>query len=204
MTEKERMLAQQLYHAGDRELTEDRRRAKRLTRLINNTTEEQAEARLALLRELLGQTGEDIWIEPPFRVDYGSNIRIGEHFYANYDCIILDVAEVEIGDNVLFGPRVCLYTAGHPVDAAVRDTGLEYGKKITVGNSVWIGGNTVVNPGVTIGSNVVIGSGSVVTGDIPDGVVAAGVPCRVIRPITEEDRAFWQAQAEAWHAGREG
>lgn len=198
MTEKELMLAEQLYIARDEELAADNAKARRLTRLINNATEEQAEYRLQLFRELFGSVGKHFWVEPPFRTDYGCNTYIGENLYMNYDCIFIDVAKIVIGDNVFIGPRVCLYTAGHPSDAAVRNRQLEYGKAITIGNDVWIGGNTVINPGVTVGNNVVIGSGSVVTKDIPDNVIAAGVPCRVIRKITREDSLYWQKQAEKY------
>lgn len=118
-------------------------------------------------------SGRNPGIHPSFHCDYGFPIRAGDNFYANYDCIILDVCPVTIGDNVMFGPRVCIYTAGHPLDAEIRATGIEFGKPVTIGNNVWIGGNTVINPGVTIGSNVVIGSGSVVTKDIPANVIAA-------------------------------
>ncbi len=194
MTEKELMLSGQLYIAKDEELARDNMKARKLTRLINNLTEDQPEEMLRLFRELLGSVGENFWITPPYRTDYGCNTYIGDNFYANYDCIIIDVARVFIGNDVFFGPRVCVYTAGHPIDAEVRNTQLEYGKEVRIGNSVWVGGNTVINPGVTIGSNVVIGSGSVVTKDIPDGVVAAGVPCKVIRKITEEDRRCWKEQ----------
>lgn len=203
MTEKERMLSEQLYIAQDEELRADYVKARRLIRLINNTTEEQADDRIRFFRELFCSTGGQFWIEPPFRCDYGCHICIGENFYANYDCMIIDVCDVKIGDNVLFGPRVCVYTAGHPVSASVRNTQLEFGKRVTIGNSVWIGGNTVINPGVTIGDNVVIGSGSVVTKDIPTGVVAAGNPCRVIRKITDADEAYWKAQAEQYWKSRE-
>ena len=203
MTEKELMLSEQLYIAADQELGRDNANARRLTRLINNTTEEQGEYRLQLFRELLEKTGKNFWIEPPFRCDYGCHISIGENFYANYDCIIVDVCQVEIGDNVLFGPRVCVYTASHPIDAQVRNTQLEYGKKVKIGNNVWIGGNTVVNPGVSIGDNVVIGSGSVVTKNIPSGVVAAGNPCRVIREITEEDHKFWKQKEQEYRKNKE-
>jgi len=199
MTEKELMLSEQLYIAKDEELARDNAKARKLTRLINTATEEQAAYRLQLFRELFGKVGENFWVEPPFRTDYGCNTYIGENFYANYDCIIIDVAEVVIGDDVFFGPRVCIYTAGHPIDAEIRNTQLEYGKKVKIGDSVWIGGNTVINPGVTIGSNVVVGSGSVVTKDIPDGVIAAGVPCRVIREITEQDQLYWKEQAEIYY-----
>lgn len=198
MTEKELMLSQQLYIANDPELAVDNKKARRLTRQINTATEDQAEYRLQLFRELFANIGKNFWIEPPFRTDYGCNTYIGEHFYANYDCIFIDVAKIHIGDNVFLGPRVCLYTAGHPIDADIRKRQLEYGKNITIGSNVWIGGNTVVNPGVTIGDNVVIGSGSVVTKDIPSGVIAAGVPCRVIRKITDADKVYWQAQAEQY------
>lgn len=197
MTEKERMISGQLYLADDPELSAGRINARRLTRLINATTEKQTDLCQDLLRQLLGGTGQNFCITPPFRVDYGYNIFLGENFYANYDCIFLDVAPIHIGDNVFFAPRVSIYTAGHPIDADIRNTQLEYGKPVRIGNNVWVGGNTVINPGVTIGDNVVIGSGSVVTKDIPSGVVAAGVPCRVIRPITVEDTAYWRSQADA-------
>ena len=198
MTEKERMLAGKLYIADDKELAKDAKRSRRLTRLLNQSTEEDSKLRIQLIKELFKKTGENIWIEPPFRCDYGCHISVGENFYANYDCIILDVGDVESGDNVFLAPRVCIYTAGHPIDAGVRNTQLEFGKKVKIGNSVWIGGNTVVNPGVTIGDNVVIGSGSVVTKDIPSGVIAAGNPCKVIRKITEADRQYWEELAEEY------
>ncbi len=188
MTEKEKMLNEMLYDFHDPELKADAMRSRKLTRLFNSTTEEQKDYRITLLKELFGKTGKYIYIEPPFRCDYGSNTFIGEGFYANFDCIILDVARVTIGDNCLFGPRVCIYTPCHPIDPVERNSGLEYGKAVTIGDNVWIGGSAVINPGVTIGSNVVIGSGSVVTHDIPDNVVAAGNPCRVIRPITDADK----------------
>lgn len=185
MTEKEKMLSGELYNSLDEELQRESRAAKNLTRLFNQTTEEEQEYRAALLRKLFEKTGKIIRIEPPFHCDYGYNIRIGENFYANYDCIILDTCEVIIGDNVLLGPRVGIYTAGHPVDPATRNLGLEYGKPVRIGNNVWIGAHTIVNPGVVIGDNVVIGSGSVVTRDIPDNVVAVGNPCRVLRSVTD-------------------
>ena len=192
MTEKERMLSEKLYIPMDEALAADCARSRRLVRLINGTTEEQAEYRGAAFKELFGRTGENLWVEPPFHCDYGCHISVGENFYANFDCIILDVCDVTIGDNVFLAPRVCIYTAGHPIDAGVRRRQLEYGKKVVIGNDVWVGGNTVINPGVTIGDNVVIGSGSVVTKDIPSGVIAAGNPCRVLRPVTEEDTRYWE------------
>ena len=192
MTEKERMLSEKLYIPMDEALAADCARSRRLVRLINGTTEEQAEYRVQLFKELFGRTGENLWVEPPFHCDYGCHISVGENFYANFDCIILDVCDVTIGDNVFLAPRVCIYTAGHPIDAGVRRRQLEYGKKVVIGNDVWVGGNTVINPGVTIGDNVVIGSGSVVTKDIPSGVIAAGNACRVLRPVTEEDTMYWE------------
>lgn len=198
MTEKERMLSGNLYLASDKELVEEHKKSQRLTRLFNTTTEEEIEYRKQLIGELFEKTGKQYYIEPPFRCDYGCHISIGENFFANYDCIILDVNKVKIGNNVMFGPRVTIYTAGHPIDAGVRNTLLEYGKPVTIGDDVWVGGSTVINPGVTIGSNVVIGSGSVVTKDIPSGVIAAGNPCKVIREITEKDREFWLQQKELY------
>jgi len=191
MTNKEKMLAGDLYIVDD-ELRRELLTARRITRQYNATTEYDSDIRKRLLSELLGGMGESIYIEPPFRCDYGSNITIGENFYANYDCIILDVNKVTIGCNVKFGPRVCIYTAGHPIDAAVRRTLLEFGKPVTIGDDVWVGGNVVINPNVNIGNNVVIGSGSVVTKDIPDNVIAVGNPCRVLRAITDDDRRYWE------------
>lgn len=194
MTEKEFMLSGKLYMARGEELARENARAKKLTGQINASWQEQPEEKIRLFRQLFGKIGEKFWIEPPFRTDYGCNTYIGENFFANYDCIILDVARVYIGDNVFFGPRVCIYTAGHPVDAEVRNTQLEFGREVRIGDNVWIGGSSVINPGVCIGNNVVIGSGSVVTKDIPEGVIAAGVPCRVIRKITDEDKKYWKEQ----------
>ena len=202
MTEKERMLSEKLYIPMDEALAADCARSRRLVRLINGTTEEQAEYRVQLFKELFGRTGENLWVEPPFHCDYGCHISVGENFYANFDCIILDVCDVTIGDNVFLAPRVCIYTAGHPIDAGVRRRQLEYGKKVVIGNDVWVGGNTVINPGVTIGDNVVIGSGSVVTKDIPSGVIAAGNPCRVLRPVTEEDSRYLEEVERAYRRDR--
>lgn len=198
MTEKERMLSGKLYIAQGEELARDNKKSRRLTRLFNQTTEEQQDYRVQLLKELFESTGEKLYMEPPFHCDYGCHISVGENFYANYDCIILDVCKVKIGRNVFFGPRVSIYTAGHPTDAEVRGALLEFGKPVTIGDDVWVGGNTVINPGVTIGNRVVIGSGSVVTKDIPDDVIAVGNPCRVLRKITEEDKAYWKGQQQEY------
>ncbi len=199
--EKKKMLSGRLYSPReDEQLAADEKRCRMLVRLFNGTTEEQKDYRRQLLGQLLGGCGERCKFEPPVHFDFGCNTYIGENFYANFDCVILDVNRVVIGDNVLFGPKVCVFTAGHPIDAAIRNEVLQYGYPVTIGSNVWIGGNTVINPGVTIGDNVVIGSGSVVTKDIPSGVVAAGNPCRVIRQITEKDREYWSAQREEYFA----
>lgn len=197
------MLAEQLYIAEDEELKADSKKGRRIIRQFNATTEEETEYRSELIRELFEHTGKEFWIEPPFHCDYGCHISVGERFYANFDCIILDVCRVVIGDRVLFGPRVSIFTAAHPIDPKVRGSLLEYGKSVNIGNDVWIGGNAVINPGVTIGDNVIIGSGSVVTKDIPSGVIAAGNPCRVIRPVTEEDRIYWEKKAAEYWKDRE-
>ena len=196
MTERERMLSGQLYDAGDETLTAARGRAKRLTWRYHQLDPTDWDSRTQILQELLGHLGEDSWIEPPFRCDYGTQISIGDHFFANYDCIFLDVAPITIGNRVMFGPRVCLYTAGHPLDAATRHTGLEFGKPIAIGDDVWLGGNVVVLPGVTIGAGTVVAAGSVVRRDLPPHVLAAGNPCQVLRSITEADRLKWEAQKE--------
>ncbi|MBQ2256247.1 MAG: sugar O-acetyltransferase [Clostridia bacterium] len=141
--------------------------------------------------ELLGGSDETTMINPPFYCDYGKNIFVGKNFFANFNCTILDVAKVTIGNNCFLAPGVGIYTAGHPIHPEVRNTGLEYGIGITIGDDVWIGAQSVICPGVHIGSGVVIGAGSVVTHDIPDMVVAAGNPCRVLRPITEQDKQFY-------------
>ncbi|MCL2109169.1 MAG: sugar O-acetyltransferase [Oscillospiraceae bacterium] len=186
MTEKQKMLAGELYLAyteSDLTLTNERRNARRLTRLFNATTEEEFHRRTEILHELFGAIGDECYIEPSFKCDYGYNIKVGNNFYANYDCVILDVCEVNIGDNVFLAPGVHIYTAAHPLEAEIRNSLLEYGKPVTIGNSVWLGGKVIVLPGVTIGDGSVIGAGSVVTKDVPCGVVAAGNPCRVIKKI---------------------
>lgn len=199
MTEKERMLSGKLYcpfKVGDNTWEKSRE----VLEKFDSMPWHQEKERMQLLQEIFGHLEEDAVIVPPFYCDKGTQIYIGKHFYANIGLLILDEADVRIGDHVFIAPRVCIYTAGHPIDADVRRMDLEYAKGVTIGNDVWIGGNTVINPGVTIGNNVVIGSGSVVTRDIPDQVIAAGCPCRVIRKITEEDREYWTQQAEDYFA----
>jgi maltose O-acetyltransferase len=189
MTEKEKMTAQKLYDANyDEELIAERKRCKDLCWEYNRLMPSDTEAQEKLLKKILGKTRGSFCFTAPFWCDYGYNIEVGENFYANHNCVILDCARVVFGDNVFIGPDCGFYTAGHPIDAERRDQGLEYACPITVGDHVWIGGGVKVMPGVTIGSHSVIGGGSVVTKDIPPNVVAAGNPCRVLRPITETDR----------------
>jgi len=183
MTEREKMLSGELYFAGDPELVALRQSARRWTRLFNNTTEEQSEERQKLLRELFGKMGEGCEIEPPFRCDYGCFLSVGKGFFANFNCVILDCAPVVIGNNVLCGPGVQIYTAYHPLEAQPRRELLEAAKPITIGNNVWIGGNAIILAGVTIGDNSVIGSGSVITKDVPPNMVVAGNPGRILREI---------------------
>jgi maltose O-acetyltransferase len=184
-TEKEKMLAGELYNAADPQLSAERRRARDLCRSLNQSADADTELRARLLRELFARLGEGVWIEPPFYCDYGSNITLGNKVFFNFNCVILDVMPVVIGDNVFCGPAVQIYTATHPLNAAERRTWLEYAKPIEIGSDVWIGGGAILCPGVKIGDRSVIGAGSVVTRDIPPNVVAAGNPCRVLRKITD-------------------
>jgi maltose O-acetyltransferase len=182
-SERDKMLAGAPYLAADPELVALRRQARRLVRRYNDTGEDEAEARLALLRLLLGACGPRVEIEPPFRCDYGHNIRVGDGFYMNFDGVILDCAPVEIGRDVLCGPGVHIYTATHPLRASERASGLESALPVTIGDRVWLGGGVIVCPGVRVGADTTIGAGSVVTRDVPPGVLAAGNPCRVIRAL---------------------
>jgi len=188
-TEKQKMLAGELYDPGDPQLIAERRRCRELLKLLNDSREGQDEERQRLLAELFGRT-TDAWIQPPFYCDYGTNISLGAKVCFNFNCVVLDVMPVTIGDNVLFGPAVQLYTATHPINAAERRTGLELAKPISIGSDVWIGGGTIICPGVTIGDRSVIGAGSVVTRSIPTDVTAAGNPCRVIRSLASADSEF--------------
>lgn len=183
-TEKEKMLAGELYDPLDPELVRARERARDLCQELNATRERDQEARRALLKQLFGRGGESVWMQPPFFCDYGSHILLGERVFFNFNCVVLDVCEVRVGDFTLFGPAVQIYTATHPMQAELRRK-QEFAKPIAIGSDVWVGGGAILCPGVTIGSRSVIGAGSVVTRDIPEGVFAAGNPCRVIRPIME-------------------
>ena len=184
-TEKEKMLAGELYDAQDEQLTAERTRARLLIKALNDSREDKPEERLRIQEELLPSSGKGLWLQPPFFCDYGYNIITGEKVFFNFNCILLDVAPITIGSRVLFGPNVQVYTATHPVDYRERASGLEFAKPITIGDDVWIGGSVVICPGVTIGNRSIIGAGSVVTKDIPADVIAAGNPCRVIRPVDQ-------------------
>lgn len=192
MTNKEKMLSGLLYIANDPELNELHDKAASFMDEFNSTKYSEFEKRSELAKAIFKKSGKNLMMNKPFHCDYGCNIEIGDNFYSNFNLTLLDVNTIKIGNNVFCAPNVSIYTAGHPIDKDIRNENLEYGDEVNIGNDVWIGGNTVINPGVTIGDNVVIGSGSVVTKDIPSNVVAAGNPCRVIRSITEADKAYWQ------------
>ncbi|EFD1054681.1 maltose O-acetyltransferase [Escherichia coli] len=179
-TEKEKMIAGELYRSADETLSRDRLRARQLIHQYNHSSPEDQSLRQKILADLLGQVA-DAYIEPSFRCDYGYNIFLGKGFYANFDCVMLDVCPIHIGDNCMLAPGVHIYTATHPIDPVARNSGVELGKPVTIGNNVWIGGRAIINPGVTIGDNVVVASGAVVTKDVPDNVVVGGNPARVIK-----------------------
>lgn len=186
MTEKEKCRLGLLYDANyDKELLADRGRVKERLYDYNRLRPSQQEERTQLLKSILGKTGNNLIMEPPFACDYGYNIEVGENFYANVNLVILDGAKVTIGDNAFIAPNVGIYTAGHPLDAKQRNQGLEYARPVTIGHNVWIGAGVSILPGVTIGDNAVIGAGSVVTKDIPASVLAVGNPCRVVREIDQ-------------------
>ena len=183
-TEREKMLAGELYDPFDPELIAGRARARDLCQALNATREAQHEERRRILRELFGRGGETVWMQPPFFCDYGTNIELGDRVFFNFNCVVLDVCPVRIGDFSLFGPAVQIYTPMHPFNAELRRRE-EFGKPIDIGSDVWVGGGAIVLPGVCIGARAVIGAGSVVTRDVPGSVFAAGNPCRLIREITE-------------------
>ena len=182
-TEKEKMLAGEPYNALDPQLVEERRRARELLMELNGSGPGEAERRVGLIRALFGSAGAEPVIEPPFFCDYGSNIHVGDGVFFNFNCVVLDVAEVRIGSRTLFGPAVQIYTATHPLDHRERRTGLEAARPVTIGSDVWVGGGAIILPGVRVGNRAVVAAGSVVTRDVPDGVLAAGNPCRVIRAL---------------------
>jgi maltose O-acetyltransferase len=183
-TEKQKMLAGDLYNALDKEISDERLTARLLIKRLNETAEHETDQRAEILKQLIPNAADGLWIQPPFYCDYGYNIKIGERVFFNFNCVVLDVTYVTIGNRTLFGPNVQIYTATHPIDFRERASGLEYAKPITIGEDVWIGGSAVICPGVSIGDRTIIGAGSVVTKDIPSEVFAAGNPCRVIRKLT--------------------
>lgn len=192
----------EMPYITDDAVFEEQKVTRRLIQEFNRMDWDDFEGLKKLIKKILGKSGNGTFMNPPFYCDYGSHIEVGDNFFANYNCTILDVAKVKIGNNVLFAPNVAIYTAGHPIHPDSRNTAYEYGIKVTIGDNVWVGGNVVITAGVTIGDNVVIGAGSVVTRDIPDNTVAAGNPCKVIRQITEDDRKYYykdrEFDAEAW------
>jgi maltose O-acetyltransferase len=182
-SEREKMLAGELYDPLDPELVRARERARDLCQALNGTRDAQHEERRRILQELFGRGGDTVWMQPPFFCDYGSNIDLGERVFFNVNCVVLDVCPVRIGSFTLFGPAVQIYTPMHPMDAALRRR-QEFGKPVEIGSDVWVGGAAIILPGTRIGSRAVIGAGSVVTRDVPEGVFAAGNPCRVLREIS--------------------
>jgi maltose O-acetyltransferase len=182
-TEKEKMLAGELYDALDPQLSEERLQARLLLQQLNNSREDYPIERSRIIKKLIPNSGEGLWLQPPFYCDYGYNIIVGDKVFFNFNCVVLDVMPVTIGSRTLFGPNVQIYTATHPLNYKERATGLEFAKPITIGEDVWVGGSVVICPGVTIGDRSVIGAGSVVTKNIPAGVFAAGNPCKVIREL---------------------
>lgn len=186
ITNKERRDAGLAYIA-DNSVFEEMQRCRRLLQKLNFMDRSDFEGISTVIKELFGKS-EDAFVNPPFYCDYGKHIEVGKNFFANYNCTLLDVAKIKIGDNCQIAPNVAIYTAGHPIHPITRNSAYEYGKEVIIGDNVWLGGNTVVCPGVHIGNNVVIGAGSVVTKDIPDWSIAAGNPCKVLRQITDEDK----------------
>ena len=200
MTNRERRDAQMAY-VSDESIMEEQKICRKKLQKLNFMDRSDFEGIAEAVKDLFGKS-EGAFLNPPFYCDYGTNIEVGANFFANYNCMMIDVAKIRIGDNCQMAPNVAIYTAGHPLHPDTRNTAYEYGIEVTIGDNVWIGGNTVICPGVHIGSNTVIGAGSVVTKDIPEWVVAAGNPCKVIRQITEADRKFYyrdrEFDDEAW------
>jgi maltose O-acetyltransferase len=184
MTEREKMLAGELYDPFDPELVAARAHARDLCQMLNATREAEGEERRQIALDLFGSGGDTVWLQPPFFCDYGAHIELGERVFFNFNCVVLDVCRVRIGSFTLFGPAVQIYTPMHPLNAALRRK-QEFGKPIDIGSDVWVGGGAIILPGVRIGDRAVIGAGSVVTRDIPEGVFAAGNPCRIIRQLVE-------------------
>ena len=184
-SEKDKMLAGELYDALDKQLSQERTKARLLLKKLNDSPEDEVEERKKILSELIPNAAAGLWLQPPFYCDYGYNIIAGEKVFFNFNCVVLDVAEVNIGSRTLFGPNVQIYTATHPINYKERASGLESAKPISIGEDVWVGGSAVICPGVSIGDRSIIGAGSVVTRDVPADVIAAGNPCKIIRHLKD-------------------
>lgn len=188
LTEKQKMIQGLEYFASDKTLVHERFAARKQLDMLNAIPQDKVKQRAVLLQQLFGSTGKRLYVESTFKCDYGYNIHVGENFYANFGCVILDCAPVTIGDDCMLGPNVQIYTAAHPLDPIARKKGIEFAKSISIGNNCWIGGNAVINPGVKLGHNVVVGAGSVVTKSFEDNVVIAGNPAKVIQFIDNTSR----------------
>lgn len=200
----QQMLAGELYFAPDIFSENGSLEGKKLAQKINNLPIENKEEIVALEKELFGKTGDSIYVNPPLYVDYGRHVEIGNNFYANMDCVFLDVNKIIIGDNVMVGPRVSFYTAGHPTDAEIRVQELEFGLPIVIEDNVWIGGSASILPGVTVGENSIIAAGAVVTKDVPNNTIVGGNPARVIRKIGEKDKEKWEKAMRDYHTAKNG
>lgn len=182
-TERQKMLDGELYHPLDEELITARTKGRMLLKSLNESSKDNPEKRAVIINSLIPNGGKDLWVQPPFYCDYGTNIITGEGVFFNFNCVLLDVMQILIGSRTLFGPNVQVYTATHPIDYKIRASGLENGKPVSIGEDVWIGGGAIILPGVSIGDRAIIGAGSIVTREVPADVMAAGNPCRVIRKL---------------------
>lgn len=193
------MLMGELYLASNIFPEHNSTTGKKIAQIINQLPIENKDEIVSLERQLFAKTGNDIYVCPPLFVDYGCHVEIGDNFYANMDCIFLDVNRIIIGNNVMLGPRVSLYTAGHPIDPEVRASELEFGKEIIIGDNVWIGGNSVILPGISIGNNSIVAAGSVVTKNVEDNSIVGGNSAKLIRKINEQDKEIWKNKQEEYH-----
>lgn len=197
--EYEQMLAGALYFAPNIFPENGSLKGQKLAQKINNEPIENTDKIVAMERQLFGKTGRSFYVNPPLHVDYGRHVEIGENFYANMDCVFLDVNKIVFGDNVMVGPRAGFYTAGHPTDPEIRIKELEFGSPIIIEDNVWIGANAVILPGITVGKNSIVGAGAVVTKDVPENTIVAGNPAKVIREIDEMDKQKWRAEMKTYY-----